>query len=98
MPINANVVFPHPYSSFSYICGAKSGNAKPAKLLKTVTEAMALAAKSGLNTQEVYDAVQASDGWSWINGNRIPHMLEGDQTIYSAIPNSQKDSVSISCP
>lgn len=57
-------------------------------------EAMALAARAGLNTQEVYDAVQGSDGWSWINGNRIPHMLEGDQTVYSAVPNSQKDSVS----
>lgn len=56
-------------------------------------EAMALAALAGLNTQAVFDAVQASDGWSWINGNRIPHMLEGDQTIYSVIPNSQKDSV-----
>jgi len=56
-------------------------------------EAMALAARAGLNTKEVLDAVQASDGSSWINGNRIPHMLEGDKTIYSAIPNSQKDSV-----
>lgn len=59
-------------------------------------EAMALAARVGLNTQEVFDAVQASDGWSWINGNRIPHMLEGDKTIYSAVPNSQKDSVRLS--
>lgn len=57
-------------------------------------EAMALAARAGLNMQEVFDAVQQSQGWSWINGNRIPHMLDGDQTIYSAIPNSQKDSVS----
>lgn len=56
-------------------------------------EAMALAARAGLNTQEVFDAVQASGGSSWINGDRIPHMLEGDDTIYSAIPNSQKDSV-----
>lgn len=60
-------------------------------------EAMALAARAGLNTQEVFDAIQASDGWSWINGNRIPHMLEGDKTIYSAVPNSQKDSVSWAC-
>lgn len=57
-------------------------------------EAMALTALAGLNTKTVFEAVQASDGWSWINGNRIPHMLEGDKTIYSVIPNSQKDSVS----
>ena len=56
-------------------------------------EVMALATKACLNTQEVYDSVQAAESWSWINGNRIPHMLEGDQTIYSAVPNSQKDSV-----
>ncbi|CAM1501032.1 Fc.00g101940.m01.CDS01 [Cosmosporella sp. VM-42] len=55
-------------------------------------EVMALAARAGLNTQEVYEAVQKSDGWSWINGNRIPHMLDGDKTIYSAVLNSQKDS------
>lgn len=56
-------------------------------------EAMALAARAGLNTQEVYDEVQSGRGWSWINGDRIPHMLEADGTVYSAIPNSQKDSV-----
>lgn len=57
-------------------------------------EVMAFAAKAGLNTQEAFDAVQASDGWSWINGNRILHMLEGDKRVYSALPNSLKDSVS----
>lgn len=57
-------------------------------------EVMAFAAKAGLNTQATFDAVQASDGWSWVNGNRIPHMLEGDKSVYSAVPNSLKDSVS----
>lgn len=56
---------------------------------------MAFAARAGLNTREVFDAVQNSDGWSWINGNRIPHMLDGDSGVYSALPNSLKDSVSI---
>ncbi|KAB2579707.1 putative oxidoreductase [Lasiodiplodia theobromae] len=55
-------------------------------------EVMAFAAKAGLNTQATFDAVQASDGWSWVNGNRIPHMLEGDKSVYSAVPNSLKDS------
>ncbi|CAI0641592.1 unnamed protein product [Colletotrichum noveboracense] len=55
-------------------------------------EIMAFAARSGLNTREVFDAIQNSDGWSWINGNRIPHMLDGDSGVYSALPNSLKDS------
>lgn len=59
-------------------------------------EAFALSARAGLNTQKVFDAIQSSPGSSWIVGNRVPHMLEGDKTIYSAIINSQKDSVFIS--
>lgn len=57
-------------------------------------EGMAFAARAGLNTQEAFDAVQNSDGWSWINGNRIPHMLQGDKRVYSSLPNSLKDTVS----
>lgn len=57
-------------------------------------EVMALAARAGLNTQEVFDTVQASKGSSWIIGNRVPHMLQGDTKIYSAETSSQKDSVS----
>ena len=59
-----------------------------------VNEAMALAARAGLNTKEVFDCLQKSDSWSWMNENRISHMLEGDTSIYSALPNSIKDSVS----
>lgn len=60
-----------------------------------VAEVMALAARAGLNAQEVFHAVQASHGASWIIGNRVPHMLENDKTVYSAIQNSWKDSVRI---
>ncbi|KAF2095714.1 hypothetical protein NA57DRAFT_59696 [Rhizodiscina lignyota] len=77
------------------------GNGSRAKMCHQVSaevaiglapEVMALAARAGLNTQEVFDAVQASDGASWVNGNRIPHMLEGDNGIYSAVANSHKDT------
>lgn len=61
-------------------------------------EVFALAARAGLNTQQVFDAVQASDGASWIIGNRVQHMLDGDTRIYSAVVNSQKDSVSVKPP
>ncbi|OAA54591.1 3-hydroxyacid dehydrogenase/reductase [Niveomyces insectorum RCEF 264] len=64
----------------------------PEAEIALANEVMALAARAGLNTQTVFDAVQAGEGASWINGNRIPHMLEGDKTVFSAVPNSQKDS------
>jgi hypothetical protein len=59
-------------------------------------EAMALAARAGFNTKEVYDAVQASDGSSWIVSDRVQHMIDGDLRQYSVIPNSSKDSVMVS--
>ncbi|EME83619.1 uncharacterized protein MYCFIDRAFT_47062 [Pseudocercospora fijiensis CIRAD86] len=60
-----------------------------------VAEVMALAARAGLNTQEVYDHLQAGVAASWIMGNRIPHALENDDTVRSAMTNSQKDSAII---
>ncbi|KAK2590618.1 hypothetical protein QQS21_011701 [Conoideocrella luteorostrata] len=72
---------------------AKMCHQIPAEVQIALTnEVMAFAAKAGLNTQETFDAVQASDGYSWINGNRIIHMLEGDKRVYSALPNSLKDT------
>lgn len=68
--------------------------ALPEVHIALAAEVFALAARAGLNTQEVFDAVQASDGASWIVGNRVQHMLDGDTRIYSAVVNSQKDSVS----
>jgi hypothetical protein len=42
--MNANSELPHPYPSSPYSCGAKSGKAKPAILLRNVMLATALAA------------------------------------------------------
>ena len=53
-------------------------------------EAMALAARAGLNAREVFDAVQTSNGSSWIVGDRVQHMIDGDLGQYSVIPNSLK--------
>lgn len=64
----------------------------PEIAIALVAEVMALAARAGLNTQQVYDHLQSGEGASWIMENRIPHALEGDETVYSAMTNSQKDS------
>lgn len=64
----------------------------PEIAIALVAEVMALAVRAGLNTQEVYDHLQGGEGASWIMKNRIPHALEGDEKVYSAMTNSQKDS------
>ena len=64
----------------------------PEIAIALVAEVMALAVRAGLNTQKVYDHLQSGIGASWIMKNRIPHALEGDETVYSAMTNSQKDS------
>ncbi|PYH93334.1 6-phosphogluconate dehydrogenase C-terminal domain-like protein, partial [Aspergillus ellipticus CBS 707.79] len=64
----------------------------PEIAIALVAEIMILAVRAGLNTQEVYDFVQGGEGASWIMKNRIPHALEGDETVYSAMTNSQKTS------
>jgi 3-hydroxyisobutyrate dehydrogenase len=58
-------------------------------------EAMAFAARAGLDTKEVFHAVQAGGGRSWIVGDRVLHMIDNDLFPYSVIPNSYKDSVRV---
>ncbi|VUC26798.1 unnamed protein product [Clonostachys rosea] len=57
-----------------------------------VAEVLAMATRAGLNTRHVYEYLQSGQGASWIMKNRAPHALEGDETVYSAMTNSQKDS------
>ena len=54
-------------------------------------EAMAFAAKQGLNLQRVYEVVKASAGNSWMFENRVPHILEGDYSPRSAVEIFTKD-------
>lgn len=54
---------------------------------------LAFPARPCVMTQEAFDAVQNSDGWSWVSANRIPHLLEGDERFYS-LSDSLKDTVS----
>lgn len=58
------------------------------------SEAMGLAAKAGLDTRVVFDELSAGgkgEGWSWMFGNRVPHMLNPALGRYSAVTIIAKD-------
>ncbi|KAL2285832.1 hypothetical protein FJTKL_07545 [Diaporthe vaccinii] len=59
--------------------------------IAAAAEAMALAAKAGLNTREVYNIITSAAGNSWAFENRVPHMLNGDWTPCSALEIFVKD-------
>ncbi|USW54303.1 Putative 6-phosphogluconate dehydrogenase, NADP-binding, 6-phosphogluconate dehydrogenase, domain 2 [Septoria linicola] len=59
----------------------------------TASEALALAATVGLNTQAVTDHVNKSDGASFMFENRSPHALKNDWHPYSALAIIQKDAI-----
>jgi 3-hydroxyisobutyrate dehydrogenase len=52
--------------------------------IAAAAEAMALAAKAGADTRAVFEVISASAGNSWMFGNRVPRMLDGDYTPTSA--------------
>jgi putative dehydrogenase len=54
-------------------------------------EAMAFAARQGLDLRRVYDVITKSAGNSWMFENRVPHILDGDYTPRSAIDIFTKD-------
>jgi len=54
-------------------------------------EAMALAAKQGLDLQRVYEVITASAGNSWMFENRAPHILAGNYTPHSSVDIFVKD-------
>ncbi|CAK1363853.1 putative oxidoreductase [Cercospora beticola] len=59
----------------------------------TASEALALAATVGLNTQAVADHVNSSSGASFMFENRAPHALKNDWHPYSALAIIQKDAM-----
>jgi 3-hydroxyisobutyrate dehydrogenase len=54
-------------------------------------EALAFAAKMGLDLDKVYEVITASAGNSWMFENRAPHVLAGDYSPKSAIDIWVKD-------
>ncbi|HEU0100191.1 MAG TPA: L-threonate dehydrogenase [Allosphingosinicella sp.] len=59
--------------------------------IAAASEAIAFAAKQGLDIARVYEVITASAGNSWMFENRIPHVLEGDYSPRSAVEIFVKD-------
>lgn len=59
--------------------------------IAAAAEAMALAARAGLDPQVVFEVISNSAGVSWMYTNRVPHMLAGDYTPHSALDIFVKD-------
>ncbi|WP_267358653.1 MULTISPECIES: L-threonate dehydrogenase [unclassified Methylobacterium] len=54
-------------------------------------EAMAFAAKQGLDLRRVYEVITKSAGSSWMFENRVPHILDADYSPKSAVDIFVKD-------
>jgi 3-hydroxyisobutyrate dehydrogenase len=59
--------------------------------IATAGEAIAFAAKQGLDLRKVYEVITGSAGNSWMFENRIPHVLDGDYAPRSAVDIFVKD-------
>jgi 3-hydroxyisobutyrate dehydrogenase len=59
--------------------------------IAAASEAMAFAARQGLDLRKVYEVITASAGNSWMFENRMPHVLEGDYAPRSAVDIFVKD-------
>lgn len=59
--------------------------------IATASEAIAFAARQGLDLRKVYEVITASAGNSWMFENRMPHVLDGDYTPRSAVEIFVKD-------
>ncbi|OYV37298.1 MAG: 3-hydroxyisobutyrate dehydrogenase [Rhodospirillales bacterium 20-64-7] len=59
--------------------------------IAAASEAMAFAARQGLDLAKVYEVITASAGNSWMFENRMRHVLEGDYTPHSAVEIFVKD-------
>lgn len=59
--------------------------------IAAASEAMAFAAREGLDLARVYEVITKSAGNSWMFENRMPHVLDGDYSPHSAISIFVKD-------
>jgi len=59
--------------------------------IAAASEAIAFAAKQGLDIRRVYEVITASAGNSWMFENRMPHVLDGDYSPRSAVDIFVKD-------
>ena len=83
-----------------YRLGASAGAGSSFKLVNqhlagvhiaAAAEAMALGISMGLDPETLYDVITHSAGNSWMFENRVPHILKGDYTPFSAVDIFVKD-------
>jgi len=59
--------------------------------IATAAEALALGIRAGADPHTLYDVISASAGSSWMWQNRVPHILDADDTPLSAVNIFVKD-------
>jgi 3-hydroxyisobutyrate dehydrogenase-like beta-hydroxyacid dehydrogenase len=59
--------------------------------IATAAEAMALGIRAGADPKTLFEVISSSAGSSWMWQNRIPHVLDGDDTPQSAVNIFVKD-------
>ena len=59
--------------------------------IATAAEAMALGIRAGADPRTLFEVISSSAGSSWMWQNRMPHILEGDDTPLSAVNIFVKD-------
>jgi 3-hydroxyisobutyrate dehydrogenase len=59
--------------------------------IAAAAEAMAFGVRAGADPRTLFEVISSSAGNSWIFGNRVPHMLDGDYTPRSAVEIFVKD-------
>jgi 3-hydroxyisobutyrate dehydrogenase-like beta-hydroxyacid dehydrogenase len=59
--------------------------------IAAAAEAMALGIRAGVDPRQLYEIVTGAAGNSWMFENRMPHVLEGDETPRSAVDIFVKD-------
>jgi 3-hydroxyisobutyrate dehydrogenase len=83
-----------------FVISARAGDGSRAKIvnnmlagvnLAAACEAMALGLKLGLEAPMLHDVVGASSGGSWMFGDRMPRVLEGDYAPRAALKILTKD-------
>ena len=83
-----------------FVIGDKPGQGGTMKLVNNLlagihnvaaAEALALGIKAGLDPHKVFDVVMASSGGSWMFGDRIKRLIDGDKQVAAAMPILTKD-------
>src|SRR6204780_2723698 len=59
--------------------------------IATAAEALALGIRAGADPKTLYEVISSSAGSSWMWQNRVPHILDGDDTPLSAVNIFVKD-------